>query len=192
MKLIVGLGNPDAQYALTRHNAGYFVLDLLATKYGLRWDTKTKFHSIVTSYTLAGEPVLFVKPTTYYNESGRAMRSLMDFYSLSAEDCLVIHDELSLPIGRMRLRTGGSAGGNNGVKSINAHGGEQTRRVRLGIANEYSQRTEAKQFVLRSFSKSERETIAAFLPDIENALEAFVLGNFENHSISLETKNTTL
>ena len=133
MKLIAGLGNPGAEYAKTKHNAGFLLVDALAEKLGAdAW--RERYDALVLDARMGGEKVLLVKPLTYMNESGRAIGPLLDWYKLGPEDLIVAHDDMDLPVGTIRIRKKGSAGGHNGIKSILAHvGDEHFVRVRIGI-----------------------------------------------------------
>ena len=133
MKLIAGLGNPGAEYAKTKHNAGFLLVDALAEKLGAdAW--RERYDALVLDARMGGENVLLVKPLTYMNESGRAIGPLLDWYKLGPEDLIVAHDDMDLPVGTIRIRKKGSAGGHNGIKSILAHvGDEHFVRVRIGI-----------------------------------------------------------
>lgn len=133
MKLIVGLGNIGKEYDETRHNAGFMTIDHFAEKHGFEFN-KQKFDALIADGGVNGEKVILAKPTTYMNESGRSVRQIVDFYKLDPEDVLVVHDDMDLPTGRLRLRQKGSAGGHNGIKSIIAHlGTEKFKRLRIGI-----------------------------------------------------------
>ena len=133
VKLIAGLGNPGAEYAKTKHNAGFLLVDALAEKLGTdAW--RERYDALVLDARMGGEKVLLVKPLTYMNESGRAIGPLLDWYKLGPEDLIVAHDDMDLPVGTIRIRKKGSAGGHNGIKSILAHvGDEHFVRVRIGI-----------------------------------------------------------
>lgn len=133
VKLIAGLGNPGAEYAKTKHNAGFLLVDALAEKLGAdAW--RERYDALVLDARMGGEKVLLVKPLTYMNESGRAIGPLLDWYKLGPEDLIVAHDDMDLPVGTIRIRKKGSAGGHNGIKSILAHvGDEHFARVRIGI-----------------------------------------------------------
>ena len=137
MKIIVAQCNPGTQYARTRHNVGFIVVDELANAIGISWREQSKFRAYTTEATIFDEKVLFVKPTTFYNETGISARALIDFYKLDPKkDFLVIHDELALPFGAVRTREKGSDAGNNGIKSLNAHLGPDYARIRVGIWND--------------------------------------------------------
>ncbi len=133
MKLIVGLGNPGSQFENTRHNIGFKVIDELSR----RWNaplTQSKFKGIYTIAHRPKEKVILLKPLTYMNLSGETIGALMDYYEMEIEDLVVIYDDLDLPLGKIRLRQKGSAGGHNGIKSTIAHVGTQTfNRIRIGI-----------------------------------------------------------
>ncbi len=131
VKIIVGLGNPGREYAETRHNVGFMVLDLLAAHFGAEW----KVDKARKAELAAGPGVLLVKPQTYMNSSGESVGPLMRYYKWEPEQVFVIYDDISFPVGALRLRAGGSAGGHNGMKSLIAHlGTEKFPRLRVGIS----------------------------------------------------------
>ena len=133
MKIIAGLGNPGSEYEKTKHNVGFMFVDALAEKLGVT-DWKDKFDAKIGEARIGVEKVLLVKPQTYMNESGQAIGPLMNFYKLDAEDLIVVHDDMDIPAGTIRIRKKGSAGGHNGIKSVLAHvGDEHFARVRIGI-----------------------------------------------------------
>lgn len=133
MKIIAGLGNPGSEYEKTKHNVGFMFIDALAEKLGVT-DWKDKFDAKIGEARMGTEKVLLVKPQTYMNESGQAIGPLMNFYKLDAEDLIVVHDDMDIPAGTIRIRKKGSAGGHNGIKSVLAHvGDEHFARVRIGI-----------------------------------------------------------
>ncbi len=133
MKLVAGLGNPGAEYAKTRHNAGFMLVDALADKLGVD-DWRERYDAMVLETRIGTEKVLLVKPITYMNESGRAIGPLLSWYKLGPEDLIVAHDDMDIPAGTIRIRKKGSAGGHNGIKSILEHvGDEHFARVRIGI-----------------------------------------------------------
>lgn len=131
--LVVGLGNPGKKYENTRHNTGFHVVDALCAKHGLRCD-RARFQALTGEAVLGGRHVLLVKPQTFMNLSGNAVRAAADFYKIPSEHILVIFDDISLPVGSLRIRAKGSAGGQNGVKSIITQlGSEQFPRIKVGI-----------------------------------------------------------
>src|SRR6266496_241589 len=171
MKLIIGLGNPEPQYDLTRHNVGFLLLDRLAAELELSWQPKPKFKGVVAEGVIGGEKALLLKPSTYYNLSGEAARAVVDFYKLApAQDVLVLHDELALPFGTLRTRLGGSDAGNNGIKNLIAHLGMDFARIRVGIANESSAALPAMDFVLGRLTSTE----LAGIPDIARHALKFI------------------
>lgn len=184
MKLIFAQGNPGTQYQATRHNVGFLVLEQLAAQTGKEFTKKPKFHADIAELTIAGEKILLVKPTTFYNETGQSARSLVDFYKLdTANDVLVIHDDLALPLGTIRIREKGSDAGNNGIKSLNTHLGPNYNRVRIGIKNELHSRISDVDFVLGHFSKDETETLmSTLIPKTIELIEHFCAGNLETTS----------
>ena len=179
MKLIIGLGNPEEKYTGTRHNVGFAMLDKLADAFGASFAEKGKFKASVAETTVEGEKLLLAKPTTYYNLSGEAMRLIADFYKIPAEDILIIHDELALPMATLRTRKGGSDAGNNGIKSINEHGGEQSSRIRIGIWNELRDRMDDVTFVLGKVSADEQATLTKLAPTVTTLVEAFARDSFD-------------
>ncbi len=159
MKLIVGLGNAGKNYEATRHNLGFLMLDFFAKEYSLRWQEKIKFKALCTEYSRGEEKILLIKPQTFYNNSGDAVRTMKEFYKIENEDILIIHDELALPFGTIRIRHNSSDAGNNGVKSISAHIGTNYWRIRIGIWNELQEKMDDADFVLSKFSKDEANAI---------------------------------
>lgn len=133
MKVIIGLGNPGKKYEFTRHNIGFITLDYIAEVLNISMD-QAKFKGLVGEGRYKDEKVILLKPMTFMNLSGEAIRELIDFYKLSNEDVLVIYDDLDLPGGQLKLRYKGGSGGHNGIKSILAHlGTEQFKRIKMGI-----------------------------------------------------------
>ena len=170
MLLVVGLGNAGPKYTSNRHNVGFMVVDELIRAYGLGRG-RERFQSIVHEGWLAGEKVLALKPTTYVNESGRAVGSAMRFYKLTPAHVIAIHDELDLAPGKLRVKTGGGNGGHNGIKSIDAHIGRDYRRVRIGIGHP-GHRDRVSGHVLSDFTAEEQGWRD---PLIEAVAEAFPL-----------------
>ena len=133
MKLIAGLGNPGAEYANTKHNVGFMLIDALAEHLNASaW--KVDFSSSVAEARIGGEKIFLVKPLTYMNNSGEAIGPMLSYYKLSSEDLIVVHDDMDIPVGTVRIRKKGSSGGHNGIKSILSHvDSEAFARVRIGI-----------------------------------------------------------
>lgn len=133
MKLIIGLGNPGKKYQATRHNIGFITLDEIAYRENIKFN-KTECEAHTAEFFHKGEKIKLVKPQTFMNDSGRSIGPLMRYYNVSIEDIVVIYDDLDLPVGRIRLRQKGSAGGHNGIKSLIAHlGTKDFNRIRIGI-----------------------------------------------------------
>jgi PTH1 family peptidyl-tRNA hydrolase len=159
MKLVIGLGNPGSQYEQTRHNIGFRVVDILATKQGWKWERHGR--AMVASGTLGAEKAVLVKPLTYMNNSGEAVGELVRWYKVQPEDILVVYDELDLPTGRLRLRSNGSAGGHNGLSSIIRHlHTNQFPRLRVGIGRPTNSHMQTVDYVLGVPAGDERILLA--------------------------------
>ena len=159
--LIVGLGNPGREYEKTRHNVGYRALDLLAQQAGVRVD-RAKFRSLSRTCTLAGQKVLLLKPETFMNNSGEAVQLAAMFYKVPISHILVLSDDISLPVGKIRIRPEGSAGGHNGLKSIIAHLGSQDfPRIKIGVGAKPHPDYDLADWVLSSFSAQEEKALAS-------------------------------
>ena len=135
MKLIVGLGNPGKEYEKTRHNSGFMALDYLSDRLNVTLSSQ-KWNALIAKVTIEGQQVLLMKPMTYMNESGNAVIQAVNFYKIDPKDILVIHDDMDLPVGGLRIRQKGSAGGQKGMKSIIAHvGTSDIARIRVGVGH---------------------------------------------------------
>lgn len=134
MRLLVGLGNPGREYALTRHNMGFMAVDEIVRRFSFTpW--KKAFKGQVCSGEIEGEKVILLKPETYMNLSGKAVQEAVHFYKITAKEVIVLHDELDLPVGKIKVKVGGSPAGHNGLKSIDSHIGPEYMRVRIGVDN---------------------------------------------------------
>ncbi len=161
MKLLVGLGNPGTQYALHRHNIGFMAADALADRWRFGpW--KARFQGLMAEGRIGDAKVLLLKPQTFMNESGRAVRAAMDFFKLVPADVIVFYDELDLAPGRAKVKCGGGAAGHNGIRSMIAHIGPDFRRVRMGIGHP-GHKDRVTPYVLGNFSKAEMD---GWLPDL--------------------------
>ena len=157
MFLVVGLGNPGSQYEDTRHNIGFKVIDNIAKEYNIEIN-RQKFKGVCGEGFINGEKVILLKPTTYMNLSGESVREVVDFYKLTNEDILVIYDDISLDVGRLRIREKGSAGGHNGIKSIIAHlGTDVFPRIKVGVGQP---NVDLVNYVLGKFSKEEMAVLS--------------------------------
>lgn len=153
MILLVGLGNPGEKYARNRHNIGFMAADAIVRRHSFA-APRARFQGLVAEGMLGGEKAIVLKPTTYMNESGRAVGEAMRFYKLTEADVVVFHDELDLAPAKLRIKTGGGAAGHNGIRSIAAHIGPDFRRVRIGIGHP-GEKTRVLGAVLGDFSKAE-------------------------------------
>ena len=161
--VIVGLGNPGKEYALTRHNLGYLVVQALAYKHGWLFKDEKSFHASVAKGKIGTTSIHLLLPLTYMNESGLAVRRYLDYYKLGSRQTIIVVDDIDLPYGELRVRLTGSPGGHNGLKSIQAHLGTQEYvRVRMGIGRRQPNETLA-EYVLDMFSPEERLGLAAFI-----------------------------
>lgn len=171
MKWIIGLGNPGSDYRNTRHNVGFMAVDQFAKQWNLEFQ-HSKFKADLAEGHVKGQKVVLLKPTTFMNLSGEAARAFIDFYKVSVEDLIIVYDDLDLPLGRIRLRYQGSAGGHNGMKSLIQHlGTEVFNRVRIGISRP-KPGYDIADYVLSNFAKSEREPLDDALDKVCKALEA--------------------
>ena len=168
MKLIVGLGNPGKEYAGTRHNCGFMVIDRLASKLNVDVD-QNKFKGLYAKVKYHGEDIILLKPQTYMNLSGESVNAVMNFFKIDKDDLLVIYDDLDMPVGKLRLRKTGSAGGHNGIKNIIAHLNSQDfKRIRVGI--DRHKYMNVADYVLSRFSKVESEAIEQGIENAANAV----------------------
>lgn len=157
MKLVVGLGNPGREYENTRHNIGFQTIDKYANKLGVSI-TKAKFDGLYGEILINGEKVILLKPQSYINLSGEVIRSFVDFYKISIDDILIIHDDLDLAVGTYKLKQKGSSGGHNGLKNIELHlGTQEYKRIKIGISN--NKNIDTKDYVLGKLSKEETEKL---------------------------------
>ncbi len=157
MLLLVGLGNPGARYAGNRHNIGFMAVDAIAKRHGFPpW--RRRFQGVAAEGTLGSERVLLLLPGTFMNESGRAVEEAAHFYKIGLDGIVVFHDELDLPPGKLRIKSGGGVAGHNGLRSISAHLGNDYRRARIGIGHPGVKEL-VHSYVLSDFAKSEREWV---------------------------------
>ena len=158
LRIIVGLGNPGPEHLVTRHNAGFWFVDLLARRHGGEFRDYRKYSGETAKVNIAGKEITLLKPTTYMNRSGLSIRQLSDFYKMPPAEVLVAYDELDLPVGAVRLKQGGGHGGHNGVRDIIAHIGETFWRVRLGIGHP-GNKAEVIDYVLNRAPRVEEDLI---------------------------------
>ncbi len=158
MKLIAGLGNIGTKYTFTRHNAGFMLIDSIAINAGLDLRENSRLKCYMAKFSNNGEDYLLIKPTTFMNLSGEAVRAVIDYYKIDIKDTLIVFDDLSLELGKIRFRPNGSDGGHNGIKSVIQHlGTKDIARLKIGIGPQPSIPSEV--FVLQNFSKEELEKL---------------------------------
>ena len=174
--LIAGLGNPDRKYENTRHNAGFLAIDALIDRFGVS-DERLKFKAMTGRTAIAGHGCLLMKPTTYMNLSGQAVTEAMRFYHLPPERVIVLFDDISLDVGRMRIRRKGSDGGHNGMKNIiYLSGSDQFPRIKIGVGKKPYPEYDLADWVLSAFRPEEREALRPVLEHCAEAVELMVGG----------------
>ncbi len=175
--IIVGLGNPGKKYELTRHNAGFLFADLLADENGEKI-SKIQFKSVTANITLGGHRCLLMKPQTFMNNSGEAVKQAASFYKIPPENIIVVFDDISLPCGKMRIRRKGSDGGHNGIKSIiYLLNSDKFPRIKLGVGEKPHPDYDLADWVLSSFKKNELDALRDAAENACKAVEMMVQGN---------------
>lgn len=188
MHIIVGLGNPGKQYEFTRHNAGFLCLDYLAAKHNIKVN-KIKFKSLVGEGNIKGEKVVLIKPTTFMNLSGEAVVEAVNFYKADYANVIVVYDDISLPLGTLRIREKGSAGGHNGMKNIIYLSGKDTfPRIRLGVSAPGER--DLADYVLSKFSKEDLKTFSSAVEDAVDAIELMLRGDTQRAMNLFNKKGT--
>lgn len=173
MYLIAGLGNPGKQYTSTRHNIGFSAIDCISQKHNIDV-SKTKYKGIIGEGTIAGEKVILLKPQTFMNLSGESVREAATFHKIPPENVIIIHDDISLPAGTLRIREKGSAGGHNGLKSIIAHLNSQDfPRMKIGVGAPQPDKDLA-DYVLGRFSKEEEKILSEVLDRVCDAVSEYI------------------
>lgn len=177
--IVVGLGNPESKYERTRHNAGFMALDRLCQFYKVRTD-KLKFKSLCTVTQVEGKQVLFLRPSTYMNNSGEAVRDAMQFYKIPIENVLVMYDDISLDVGKIRIRRKGSDGGHNGIKSIIYLTGKDTfPRVKIGVGKKPHPDYDLAAWVLSKFTDQEVKTLDETFDHVLEAVQLILSGKID-------------
>lgn len=173
MKLIIGLGNPGKEYEMTRHNIGWMALDRLAKEWNIDV-TKSKYRALYGEGTVRGEKVVLLKPMTYMNLSGESLSQAMQWYKPDLKDIVVLYDDMDIPLGKLRLRTKGSPGGHNGIKSLVQHlGTQEFNRVRMGIGRPHPG-SDVIKHVLTNFRKEEVEEVENAVSKIGDVIECII------------------
>ncbi len=177
--LVVGLGNPGNKYTLTRHNAGFLCLDMLSDKLNFRID-RLKFKSLICDTNINGHRLIIMKPQTFMNNSGEAVRECASFYKIPAEKVIVIYDDISLDVGKLRIRRKGTDGGHNGIKSIIYHlNSDQFPRIKVGCGKKPHPDFDLADWVLSEFKKDEQKALEPALENACKALELLLDNNIE-------------
>ena len=188
LKVIVGLGNPGAKYTETRHNAGFWFIDEVARKYSATFRPENKFHGEVAKISLQGKDIWLLKPATFMNRSGLAVKSLLSFYRISAEQLLVAHDEIDLPPGTAKLKTGGGHGGHNGLRDIISQlGTNDFHRLRIGVGHPGS-KDQVVDYVLHNASRDDRILIDRDIDDAVSIMPELASGALEQAMQKLHSK----
>jgi PTH1 family peptidyl-tRNA hydrolase len=190
IRLIVGLGNPGPEYEQTRHNAGFWLVDNLANDVGARLQRETKYNALMARASVAGREVYLLEPQTYMNRSGQSVGGLCRFFKIAPDEVLVVHDELDLMPGTVRLKKGGSSGGHNGLKDITAALGTQDYwRLRLGIGHPrtLSLQQQVADFVLHRPRREDQELIEQAIDKSLLVMPQIVEGKFDAATMKLHT-----
>ncbi|HRX69601.1 MAG: aminoacyl-tRNA hydrolase [Candidatus Competibacteraceae bacterium] len=188
LRLVVGLGNPGPEYAQTRHNAGFWLVDALASQQSGFFRPEGRYHGETCRIALAGQELWLLKPMTYMNRSGQAVAALTRFHKIPLSAILVVHDDLDLPPGTVRLKRGGGHGGHNGLRDLIAHlGGNDFARLRLGIGHPGDSR-EVLDHVLRRAPRSEQELIEQAIADALRELPRMLAGQWERATHALHSR----
>jgi PTH1 family peptidyl-tRNA hydrolase len=174
MYLLVGLGNPGKEYAKHRHNVGFMVIDAICDEYGFG-TPKSKFKGIVSEGEIGGEKIVTLKPSTYMNLSGRSVVEAIKFYKIPLDKIIVFHDDIDLVFAKIKVKTGGGAGGHNGLKDMDNTIGKEYKRVRIGVGHP-GDRDMVADYVLSNFSKDEFSALEKIIPAITKNVD-FVLQN---------------
>lgn len=188
--LVVGLGNPGREYDDTRHNIGFECIDAFTKANSFdSWVEKKDLKCLQATATLGETRVVAIKPTTFMNLSGEAVQAVMHFYKIPLEKVLVVHDELDIPFGQIRLRVGGGSAGHNGLKSIIQHAGEACGRVRVGVGPKEPEQMDSADFVLAPFTKDQQSHLGELTRETNAILSEFIYGDGQLPS---ETRNFIL
>jgi PTH1 family peptidyl-tRNA hydrolase len=178
--LVAGLGNPGGEYARTRHNAGFLVVDRLAERWGVRWRQESKFHARLARADRAGRRVTLLQPQTYMNLSGAAVRAVLDFYQWPLDGLLVVVDDADLPLGEIRLRPKGSAGGHHGLESVQQHlGTADYARLRVGIGRQPGNGRKLTGYVLGPFTTGEMALVDKVIGRAADQVECWLAAGIQ-------------
>lgn len=187
IKIIVGLGNPGPEHVLTRHNAGFWFVDALAARHGGRFRSHTKFQGEICRLPMNGTEITLLKPSTYMNRSGLAIRALSDYLKVTAAETLVVHDELDLPVADARFKLAGGHGGHNGLRDTITHIGADFWRLRIGVGHP-GDKSQVIDYVLHRAPKDEEDQIIASIAEALDNLPVFLEQGAEKAMNSLHGK----
>jgi len=187
IRVIIGLGNPGAEYLRTRHNVGFWFLDALAAEQRVSFRATRRFHGETVKARIEGEDVMLVKPDTYVNRSGQAARAVLDFFKYAPDEVLVVHDDLDLPPGTARFKEGGGHGGHNGLRDITQHIGPDFRRLRIGIGHP-GHRDAVLHYVLLKPAPGHRELIDDAIARACDAAELLITEGWGKAAQKLNTR----
>ncbi|MGD9077635.1 MAG: aminoacyl-tRNA hydrolase [Desulfobacteraceae bacterium] len=191
MYLIAGLGNPGTKYRNTRHNVGFKVINKWARSLGIRLSGK-RFESRNTRTTFQTKPVMLLRPLTYMNQSGKSIRACVDYFDLRAESILVIHDDIDLPVGKIRIVRGGGAGGHKGVLSVVHHlGTREFQRLKIGVGRPRYNGESIENYVLSPFYSDEKEIIQEMIQLAIRACELFIAHGIDSAMNEINYQNLT-
>ena len=188
MFLVVGLGNPGAEYAGTRHNVGFMAADAVHEKYGFGV-FRAKFDGLIAEGSIEGEKVYLLKPQTFMNLSGNSVVKAAQFYKILPQNVVVIHDDMDLPVGKLKAKTGGGAGGHNGLKSIDAAISPNYNRIRIGVGHPQGGGDAVVNYVLGGFSKADREVVSEIINLAVEALPVLLKQGMAQYSNLIGMKN---
>lgn len=186
LRAVIGLGNPGPDYARTRHNAGFWFADELARRHGGTFRVEPKFHGELARVRIGGQDTLLLKPSTFMNRSGQAAQALAQFYKIAPADILAAHDELDLPVGSMKLKSGGGHGGHNGLRDLHKVFGEGYQRLRVGIGHP-GDKSLVHNYVLNRASKADEDIILNGISLAADALETWFTKGWERALTQLHT-----
>jgi PTH1 family peptidyl-tRNA hydrolase len=187
IRLIAGLGNPGSQYDKTRHNAGFWFVDELARRYSGQFAAEKRFSSDVCKLQVGSNVVWLIKPMTFMNRSGLAVRQLADFYRIPVENILVVHDELDIPAGEVRLKQGGGHGGHNGLRDLHAHLGADYWRLRLGVGHP-GDRNKVVDYVLSRPTQDDEIVILRAIDTAADQIGLILQGEMQKAMQALHTR----
>jgi len=189
IRLVIGLGNPGADYVSTRHNAGFWLVDELARRFGGSFKAEKKFHGEVARVEIAGKDIRLLKPMTFMNRSGQSARAACDFLKLPPENILVAHDEIDLPPGTLRLKKGGGHGGNNGLRDVIAHLGPDFLRLRIGVGHP-GNASQVVNYVLSRPTKDEEPVLLCAIDDAVDGIELLLKEGLQKAQTKLHSRET--